>query len=237
MFFFQRHEYLGHISRLVTTDVTEQVFSVVVVPRSPVTFTFKISCHFHFQSKLPSSFHPSSQWHLWQGFLALLTAFKLGYCGLLTGPTATGKSSLPRELASYLGAMYRVSWSHLGGLVLGICAGEERLPWCDNQLVHWFPQGIQRENDNNNSEDKDEVVLQGVASSGCWAVIEDLDRAPPEVKLFIPAVFTQTDILLFTIPNKFKSSIYLSHNSITPHWQLTGSLAGFSAFGKVALMH
>ena len=198
----------------------------------------KISCHFHFQSKLPSSFHPSSQWHLWQGFLALLTAFKLGYCGLLTGPTATGKSSLPRELASYLGAMYRVSWSHLGGLVLGICAGEERLPWCDNQLVHWFPQGIQRdENDNNDSEDKDEVVLQGVASSGCWAVIEDLDRAPPEVKLFIPAVFTQTDILLFTIPNKFKSSIYLSHNSITPHWQLTGSFAGFSAFGKVALMH
>ena len=113
MFFFQRHEYLGHISRLVTTDVTEQVFSVVVVPRSPVTFTFKISCHFHFQSKLPSSFHPSSQWHLWQGFLALLTAFKLGYCGLLTGPTATGKSSLPRELASYLGAMYRVSCFHI----------------------------------------------------------------------------------------------------------------------------
>ena len=51
----------------------------------------------------------------------------------------------------------------------------------------------------NDSEDKDEVVLQGVASSGCWAVIEDLDRAPPEVKLFIPAVFTQTDILIFTI--------------------------------------
>ena len=62
--FFQRHEYLGHISRLVTTDVTEQVFSVVVVPRSPVTFTFNLS------SLPPFIHHPSGtcgrvSWRCW----------------------------------------------------------------------------------------------------------------------------------------------------------------------------
>lgn len=62
--FFQRHEYLGHISRLVTTDVTEQVFSVVVVPRSSVTFTFNLS------SLPPFIHHPSGtcgrvSWRCW----------------------------------------------------------------------------------------------------------------------------------------------------------------------------
>ena len=109
-----RHEYLGHVSRLVTTDVTEQ------------------------------------------GFLTLLTAFKLGYSGLLSGPTATGKSSLPRELAAYLGAMYRVKNGSPDVTI--------------NSLTGF---------------------LKGVASSGCWAVIEDLDRAGPEV-LSLASVLLET---------------------------------------------
>ena len=43
---------------------------------------------------------------------------------LLTGPTATGKSSLPRELAGYLGAMYRVSgfWASSFQRLVAQCA-------------------------------------------------------------------------------------------------------------------
>ena len=69
-------------------------------------------CDYNFLTVLKLVVVVVLNWLLWQGFLALLTAFKLGYCGLLTGPTATGKSSLPRELAAYLGAMYRVSSSN-----------------------------------------------------------------------------------------------------------------------------
>ena len=100
-----RHEYLGHIDRLVVTDVTEQ------------------------------------------GFIALLTAFKHGYCGLLTGATAAGKSSLARELAAYLGAMYRVKNGSPDITITSLTG-----------------------------------FLKGVASSGCWATIEDMDRARPQVR-------------------------------------------------------
>jgi hypothetical protein len=76
----------------------------------------------------------------------LLTAYKLGYSGLLCGGTASGKSSLARELAACLGAMYRVK----GG------SPDISLP----SLT---------------------AFLKGVASSGCWATIEDIDRAQPQV--------------------------------------------------------
>ena len=81
-----------------------------------------------------------------KSFLALLTAFKLSYFGNLQGVSGVGKSALVKDLACYLGVMYRVK---NGSSIVNI------------QSITNF--------------------LKGVASSGCWALIEDLDRCSPEV--------------------------------------------------------
>ena len=62
------------------------------------------------------------------------------------GPTAGGKSSLARELAAYLGSMYRVKQGSPDVTMASLT-----------------------------------TFLKGVASSGCWATVEDLDRARPQV--------------------------------------------------------
>ena len=99
-----RYEYLGMISRLVVTPVTEK------------------------------------------SFMALLTAFKASYFGIIEGVSGVGKSSLMKDLACYMAIMYRVK---NGSSDVNI-----------NSITSFF---------------------KGVASSGCWAIIEDIDRCSPDI--------------------------------------------------------
>ena len=81
-----------------------------------------------------------------QGVICLAQAFQLNYYGSITGPCDVGKSSLGKELAAYIGTMYRVF------------SGSEM-----------------------NTLSSISNFLCGVASSGCWGVLEDYDRANSEI--------------------------------------------------------
>ena len=72
-----------------------------------------------------------------KSFLTLLTAFKAAYFGNIQGVSGVGKSALVKDLASYLGVMFRVK---NGSSIVNMTS------------INNF--------------------LKGVASSGCWALIE-----------------------------------------------------------------
>ena len=106
-----KYEYLGSVSRLVMTPVTEK------------------------------------------SFIAILAAFKSCYYGILEGVSGIGKSAIVKDLASYLGVMYRVKNASSNVNI--------------ESITNFF---------------------KGVASSGCWALIEDMDRCKPEVMSMIAVV-------------------------------------------------
>ena len=84
-------------------------------------------------------------------FLTLLTAFKASYFGNIQGVSGVGKSALVKDLACYLGVMFRVK---NGSSIVNMSS------------INNF--------------------LKGVASSGCWALIEVLTRSPCPNNHLIP---------------------------------------------------
>ena len=85
-----------------------------------------------------------------EGILGLALAFNQHYFGCISGPCDVGKSSLGKELASYIGTMYRTF------------SGSDR-----------------------NTVTSIANFLSGVASSGCWAVLEDFNRSSSDIMSYM----------------------------------------------------
>ena len=81
-----------------------------------------------------------------KSYMALLAAFKCSYYGTIEGVSGVGKSSLMKDITSYMAVMYRAK--------NGSCNVNIK------SITNFF---------------------KGIASSGCWATIEDMDRCDPEI--------------------------------------------------------
>ena len=151
--------------QLYFKEVTDKIYNDRITSENDFSWSSQIKMHLvenelqlsMFNVKIPYRYEyigsirrlvmtPSTK----QGMITILQAFNAHYNAGITGPCDVGKSSLAKELAAYIGTMYRTF------------VGSER-----------------------NSIYSISNFLSGVASSGCWAILEDLDRSSSEMMSFI----------------------------------------------------